>query len=144
MNFTSAQLPAIQHIFKMKEEKMELNKVNIVGDKFVHVYKNDIGEILEVECTENDYLSIKQNGVPTKKGYVWEHSVKRPKYDTPSGNIEDNQYALYGNTDKYFVKLPEKIEFEIEKDRIVSSQLDVVEIQDKIEMVRDEQIISIK
>lgn len=73
-----------------------LTKVNIIGFKYVHFFANQQGAILEVETTKEDYEQLGQpnptNPVPPN-GFTWISSAARMKYDTASGDLEDNQYA---------------------------------------------------
>ena len=69
-------------------------KVNIIGEKYVHVFKKD-GQISEDIITKKEYLSLSEPGAksPAKKGWEWSLSKCCPLFDTPSGNLEDGQYA---------------------------------------------------
>lgn len=83
-----------------------LQKVNIIGVKYVHIFRNEAG-ILEIECTKEEYdaLGLPGAGAPdiTPKGYEWVTSQGRNKYDTASGDLEDGQYA---DTNLCMVKVP--------------------------------------
>lgn len=101
-----------------------LTKVNIIGFKYVHFFVNEEGHLLEVETTKEDYeqlgTSTPVNPTPPK-GFTWVSSVTRMKYDTPSGDLEDNQYA---DEIVRHVKLPNKL--------LAINQVSVVEDADAL------------
>lgn len=85
-----------------------MQKVNVIGTKWVHKYAKIIDDVVtnelrEVECTEAEYLTLKTSTPPEIVGYQWVASVERHKLDTPSGDLEDSQY--YEHTVRV-VKLP--------------------------------------
>lgn len=100
-----------------------LTKVNIIGDKYVHVFQNALGEIYEVETTKEDYDQLATPGHvdPTPpEGFVWANSHSRKKYDTPSGDLEDNQYADYGLV---HVKVAGKDVVQVESTKVINDEL---------------------
>lgn len=77
-----------------------LQKVNIIGDKYYHAFLKEGStiEYCEVEITQQEYedLALPGAGSPAvPKGFTWSHSGCRKKFDTPSGDLEDGQYADY-------------------------------------------------
>ena len=85
-----------------------MNKVNIIGMKWVHKYAKVVdgivtNELKEVECTEAEYLALATSTPPVIDGYQWVASVERHKMNTPSGDLEDGQY--YEHTVRV-VKIP--------------------------------------
>ena len=75
---------------------MALNKVNIIGEQAWHVFVDENGNKVQEECTLDEYdaLAEKEPINPTKKGFTWSHSYKDWQYNTPSGRLEDNCYAI--------------------------------------------------
>ena len=71
-----------------------MKKVNIIGEKAWNVFKDSQGNEIREECTLEEYNSLKlpnpQN--PTKVGCTFVYACKNWKYDTASGELEDNCY----------------------------------------------------
>jgi hypothetical protein len=116
-----------------------LEKVNIIGDKYVHVFRsiNNPNQILEVETTQEDYeqLATPQHKDPVPPdGFRWDGSIVRKKYDTPSGDLEDGQYAEYTLIQ---AKVEGKAEVAVEPDQLTPTlQLDsTVVLKDETEVV---------
>jgi hypothetical protein len=40
------------------------------------------------------HIAEKDAPIPTHEGLIWAHSTGRPLYDTPSGDLEEGQYAI--------------------------------------------------
>lgn len=74
--------------------KSQLQKVNVVGDKYVHCFVMNNADKVEVETTQADYeqLATANPVNPTIVGGTWWCSLKRRKVDTPSGNLDVGQY----------------------------------------------------
>lgn len=120
---------------------MALTKVNIIGDKYYHRFVNpQTGEYYEVETTQEDYEQLGQpnptNPVTNKEGFEWQFSGKRKKYDTATGDLEDDQYADYQTV---FVKVKGKAEVQVEPENIVNGTLDnkIVTVDEKGKKVKE-------
>lgn len=75
---------------------MELTKINTVGRWYFHQYELD-GEFYTQECTKEEYDALALPGASAPnlpKGAKWINSQgNAAKFDTPSGFIENGQYA---------------------------------------------------
>lgn len=73
-----------------------MQQVNIIGKKYVHVFRRSDGVLIEQETDAADYFQLGQpNPVnPSLPDCVWLNSHERQLFDTPSGDIEDDQYAV--------------------------------------------------
>lgn len=73
-----------------------LERVNIVGYKYINVFRNDNDEETIQEITEQEYKNIALGSEfhpVAPDGFVWAFSVEKYLFDTPSGELEDGQYA---------------------------------------------------
>jgi hypothetical protein len=87
------------------DEKITLKKVNIIGEKFFHVFIDLEGDEIEVETTEADYKQLGQKNPnnPTKDGYSWKQSYSRLKFDTANGDLNESEYTV-DKTNAVFLK----------------------------------------
>ena len=121
---------------------MALTKVNIIGQKYYHRFFNkDTNEYFETETTQADYEQLGQsnptNPTTAKPGFEWEFSGKRLKFDTTSGDIEDDQYAV---VTQYMVKEKGKWETQVDEDMFDGSKKEL-----KSEVIKkDETVTKIK
>lgn len=76
-----------------------LQKINIIGDAYFHIFQMQDGSQQERETTQAEYAQLgKPNPTnPTIAGGVWMGSQSRRKYDSESGRIEKGQYAVDGD-----------------------------------------------
>lgn len=74
--------------------KTQLEKVNVIGMKYVHCFIMDNGTKIEIETTKEDYdqLGGVNPSIPTISGGTLHLSLGRRKVDTPSGNLSPGQY----------------------------------------------------
>lgn len=91
---------------------MKLIKKNIIGELYYDVFQMNDGTRLDVETTKEKYESLsKPNPInPTIKNGIWKFSYSDRKYDTVSGRLENNTYAIDGN--QCNIKLADK-EFQV-------------------------------
>lgn len=95
---------------------LSLNKKTIIGEHAWHLfsrfYIDDAGKIIwtgspiTVPCSLEEYTALGMKGAVAPlapEGYAWKISVRDNKFDTPSGFLEDGQYAEENG--KYVVKL---------------------------------------
>ena len=78
---------------------MKLTKVNIGTNRYVHKFKLSNGTVVTESTTKASYdnLSIKDSSRPVKAGATWFMSSIRIGFDTPTGELSDNQYATQDN-----------------------------------------------
>lgn len=113
---------------------LSLAKKNIIGEHAFHVFIKD-GVEIRVPCSLEEYAALGLKGAgapPTPEGYTWKLSFRDNKFDTPSGFLEDGQYAEENG--RYVVKLAGH------RGRISVFATDIIDdvISDKgIERVRD-------
>jgi hypothetical protein len=71
----------------------KLTKVNKIGEWAFHVFvsPSDV-EIVEPISIE-EYNGIENTQI-SKPGLTWKYSLIAPKFDTPSGFLEDDSYAF--------------------------------------------------
>ncbi len=71
---------------------VQLTKVHIIGTQYLDIFDDGT----EVQSTAAAYhaLALPHPVNPKKAGANWVVSVERPLYDTPSGNLDDNEYAV--------------------------------------------------
>lgn len=133
-----------------------LEQVNIIGDKYVHVFYS-ADNLLEIECTKEEYeaLGLPNAGQPTPpKGYTWASSHIRKKFDTLSGDLEDGQYADYDSeqgvaVDKKMVKLPGYLLYQCSKDKVIDGEVApeiIASIEKRIEpdWIRDKKMVPLE
>lgn len=113
------------------DEKITLKKVNVIGEKFFHVFEDALGNQVEVETTEADYrqLGSKTPKNPVKKGYVWIGSHSRYKLDTIDGNLNEGEY--YNNGNGYMAKINNKF-IQAKKEEIINDEIDSTIVADAI------------
>lgn len=116
--------------------KISLQKVNIVGEKFFHKFEMEDSSIVEVETTEQDYRQLGQPNPtnPTIKGGKWLHSFSRFKFDTPDGDLGDNQY--HDNGGSYFMKRGDKF-YTLDKTELISDKVDQKVLDTAIEGISE-------
>lgn len=84
----------------MAEKK--LTKREYLGIGYIHQFrKNDTGETLLVQCTEEEYNKLGQKDGskfnPVQPGYTWECSFGGTyKVDTPSTLLGEDEYCIVG------------------------------------------------
>ena len=85
---------------------IELTKVNIGTNRYVHKFKLSDGTVVTENTTQESYdnLSVKDSPRPVKVGTTWFMSSIRIGFDTPTGELDDNQYATQANG-SHWVKL---------------------------------------
>ena len=65
----------------------------IIGDKYIHVFKMDDDSINEVETSQEDYeqLATPEHIDPTIEGGEWITSHSKRKLDTESGDLSNGE-----------------------------------------------------
>lgn len=119
-----------------------LQKVNIIGTKYVHVFhKEGTNEILERETTKEGYYIttvVDPMWPKAPQGFKYVFSVTRKRFDTASGDLEDGQYAEYVTCfAKVAGKQPIQVEAEVIKAGIVDAE---VPMRDDIAIVKKESL----
>ena len=80
--------------------ELTFTQTNIIGDKYLNVFKMDNDTTQEVETTEADYkqLATSEHVDPTIEGGEWVSSNSRRKLDTPDGDLHDGEYFNDGGS----------------------------------------------
>ena len=76
---------------------MILRKVNIGADRYFHKFQLSDGTISYRTTTKEEYGGLNYSVKPTKTDAVWLSSSSRIGFDTPSGELDDGQYATQKN-----------------------------------------------
>lgn len=106
-------------------DPIKLSEAKPVGEWCYHTYKIN-NEYFVKECTEKEHSDL---GLPNAKppklpdGAVWVNSSKGTRFDTASGFIENNQYAVIGIS--RVVKISGKAAIPVGSDKVVNGELDV-------------------
>ena len=112
---------------------MQLTKLNQIGQKGAHLFKDSAGNFETVFCLIEDYNNLGSGNQPLKEGFSWVHSSLVGQYDSLSGNIEDGTYMELDES--FLVKIEDKDIFYVSKDKVISDILaeDVLsEVQNEI------------
>lgn len=106
----------------------KLKKAEIIGMVYYDVFRKPNGELQMVACSQKDYedLAKKNAKQPKHPIGVWEYSYANYRYNTLSGDLEDDMYA--DNGDMYAVKLKNAPQKEVPKEKIKNDVLDLTEI----------------
>lgn len=107
------------------DQKITLNLVNIVGKRYLHIFKMDDKSIKTVETTREDYLQLGKVDPknPTIEKGVWLKSIEVPKFDTKNGDLSEGDYA--DDVDRFIGKKDGYILF-IEKNEVENHQISKV------------------
>ena len=113
----------------MSSDQIELTKINVIGERFFHVFEDSDGNTVEEETTEDDYRQLGTDAPvnPVKEGHVWKLSFSDHKYDTVSGRMEEGCYAENG--EKYKVMVNGILECQLDKSEIVDHKISAVKIE---------------
>lgn len=123
------------------DEKITLTKVNIVGEKFFHVFEMEDGSIQQIETTKEDYkqLGTPEHIDPTIENGRWLRSYIRPKYNTVDGNIHEKEYVddgqklyLIVDGNELYAKREEVVDDKIETLIVNDAITKMVELQSKL------------
>ena len=118
--------------------KIKLTKVNIVGEKYFHIFTMDDGNTEFIETTEEDYkqLGMKNPNNPVIKNGKWLKSFSKRKLDTYSGDLKPNQYFQDG--DSYVVMVDDSsVGCGIKLEDIFNDGIDETEV----EKIKDDFVI---
>ncbi len=76
---------------------MKLTKRNFIRNINYHYFlNNDTQELLKIECSDEEYLSLgRDNLQPLKEGYIWKQSSQgEVLVDSPTGELGENEYVI--------------------------------------------------
>ena len=106
-------------------DKIPLQKVNVIGEKYFHSFEMEDLSIVEVETTGEDYAQLAGPDAvnPEIKGGKWVHSFSRYKFDTPDGDLGEDQYHENGLA--YCMKRGNKF-FVLNKEEVIDDQVEKV------------------
>ena len=111
---TVALVPEGTECFLDKTLKPDLSKfqeVSIIGKGYYQNFRDPkSGSVVVEETTKENYevLATKDYPQPAKVDYEWGGSYETLKFDTPSGFLEDGQYAYTGQGNEYLIKIAGK------------------------------------
>lgn len=117
-------------------DKIQLQKVQVIGRKYFHVFDID-GNLIEVETTQEDYeqLGAQKPINPTIEKGTWKHSYARYKLDTMDGDLGENQYCDNGNNyllknegKMFYAKLNEVVNDAIETQVLADALVDLAQV----------------
>ena len=123
---------------------MKLTKVNIrsvenhltkTGGAHFHIFIRDMDGVRVVERTTAKIHALMkgkdgQIHNPQKTGHTWSHTIGRNEYDTPSGELEEGQYAENGEINECrFVGSPVLDVFQIPKTEMPLGEISKEEVE---------------
>lgn len=122
---------------------MQLQPVNHIGYQYFHVFKFPDGKKQEVPTTAEDYRQLGGTDPknPKLKGAAWDYSYETLKFDTPSGFLEEGQYADVEGKYKSIYPIGEKTSFSVAMDDVTS---DGTLKQSGFQKVAEEKILMVK
>jgi len=103
----------------------------IIGDKYVHIFKMDDDSIKEVETTQEDYeqLATPEHVDPTIEGGAWQSSGSRRKLDTPDGDLHDGE--CFGEDGRCLAQYNGSI-ITLDEDELVDGAIEQSILEEKI------------
>lgn len=72
-----------------------LTEVHVIGTKYIDYFTDGTNTYTFPGDPEvHAHIAERDAAIPTHEGLTWVHSVGRPLYDTPSGDLEVGQYVI--------------------------------------------------